>query len=283
MGQRPFDRNYKGILLRRRRTRAVIILCLVALVLFTYLGRPRLRPTVAAIVEGRELQNLIPLLTHFSGFLGPDWPIHVFHSERNVKLFSSSAWVAKQVETGGIVLHPLPNRTLDFRTDVDASRFLTSDFMWRRLLPATHVLLFQADSMVCGASQHRPEDFLQYAFVGAPIAQHIVFGGYTRSFNGGISLRHIPSILRVIEEFDWEEGPGPEDQFFSTAIALLTDPPAPRLPTEDEAAPFSVESVWYSRPMAFHQVRRWNPTRLDEVLDYCPEIHLTEAGHQFAG
>ncbi|KAJ3167384.1 hypothetical protein HDU88_002306 [Geranomyces variabilis] len=135
--------------------------------------------------------------------------------------------------------------------------------------------------MVCGASQHRPEHFLQYAFVGAPIAKPYTIPGLTRSFNGGISLRHIPSLLRAIDEFDWEASPSPEDQYFSSVIPLLSNPPAPRLPTQDEAAAFSVETVWYSRPMAFHQVRRWNPTRLDEVLDYCPEIYLTEVGHQF--
>ncbi|KAJ3149596.1 hypothetical protein HDU89_003649 [Geranomyces variabilis] len=255
--------------------------CLFAFFLLAYYKRPH--PTVAAIIEGRELPNLIPLLIQFSGFLGPDWPIHVFHSQQNAALFSSSAWVEKQVKAGGLILHPLPDHTIDFKTDVDASRFLTSDFIWKRLLPATHVLLFQADSMVCGASQHRPEDFLQYAFVGAPIAEHLVISGYTRGFNGGMSLRHIPSILRVIEEFDWEAAPDPEDQFFSTTIPLLTDPPAPKLPTDDVAAAFNVESIWYSRPMGFHQVRRWNPTRLTEVLDYCPEIYLTEEGHQFPG
>ncbi|KAJ3161105.1 hypothetical protein HDU86_007726 [Geranomyces michiganensis] len=283
MGQRDSKRHYYRTRPPRRQIRRAIVLCMLALLFVTYCFQRRRQssPTVAAIIEGRELPNLVPLLTQFSGFLGPDWPIHVFHSERNAKLFSSSAWVKKQVKIGGIVLHRLPTEKIDFKTDVDASRFLTTDFIWKRLLPATHVLLFQADSMVCGASEYRPEDYLQYAFVGAPIAPHHIVRGYTEGFNGGISLRHIPSLLRAIDEFDWEAAPNAEDQFFSTVIPLLTNPRAPPLPTLEEAATFSVETIWYDRPMAFHQVRRWNPKRLDELREYCPELQLTEFGHNF--
>ncbi|TVY17931.1 hypothetical protein LARI1_G004465, partial [Lachnellula arida] len=41
------------------------------------------------------------------------------------------------------------------------SDFLTTDWLWRDLAPAEHVLLFQTDSILCGASVRRVEDFFE--------------------------------------------------------------------------------------------------------------------------
>ncbi|KAJ3174267.1 hypothetical protein HDU88_000235 [Geranomyces variabilis] len=230
--------------------------------------------TVAAIVEGRQLNNLVPLILHFVGFLGPNWPVHVFHSARNSQNFTTSATIMKYVKSSRIVLHELPAEMIDFASPVDVSRFLTTDELWKRLLPATHVLMFQADSMVCGASASKPEDFLKYSFVGAPITYE-----YGHGFNGGLSLRHIPSLLRTVREWEYTDNDA-EDQFFSNVIPMLR-PPAPEVPQEDVAGQFSVETVWYDRPMGFHQARRWNGDRMPYIMTYCPEVALAEAGHSF--
>ncbi|KAJ3162652.1 hypothetical protein HDU86_003625 [Geranomyces michiganensis] len=190
-------------------------------------------------------------------------------------MFMTSATVMKYVATGRIVLHQLPASVIEFGSPVDVSRFLTTDVLWKMLLPATHVLMFQADSMVCAASTFSPEDFLQYSFVGAPIAIE-----YGHGFNGGISLRHIPSLLRAVDEFVYTDNDA-EDQFFSNVIPMLLGPLAPPVPTSEQARPFSVETIWFDRPMAFHQVRRWNEDRMPYIMEYCPEIALAEDGHSF--
>ncbi|KAJ3157406.1 hypothetical protein HDU86_003297 [Geranomyces michiganensis] len=259
----------------RRRSRYLqvfALLLLAALCLIVVRRHSTHAKTVAVIVEGRNLPNIIPLILHFAGFLGPCWPIHIFHSETNANLFASSGAVAGHVRTGGIVLHPLPNKTLNFTTHVEVSRFLASNVIWKSLLPATHALMFQTDSMLCSASARRPEDFLQYAFVGAPIAPE-----HGAGFNGGISLRHIPSILRVIDTFEWTTT-DPEDQWYSNNIPRLDHPRAPPMPTMQQALEFGVESVWAERPMAFHQPKRWNENRMVDIMNYCPELALAEDG-----
>ncbi|KAJ3149025.1 hypothetical protein HDU89_004027 [Geranomyces variabilis] len=266
-----------AIAARRRRTRSLQVLALLILAVLTLVVHHRVRrhrqpKTVAVIVEGRNLPNVIPLILHFAGFLGPTWPIHVLHSESNAALFASSGAIAGHVRRGGIVLHPMPTSSLNFTTHIEVSRFLATDVLWKSLLPATHALMFQTDSMLCSASAHRPEDFLQYAFIGAPIAAQ-----HGSGFNGGISIRHIPSLLRVIDTYEWTTA-DPEDQWFSNNIPRLENPRAPPMPTMQQALEFGVESVWADRPLAFHQPKRWNEYRMPQILEYCPELALAEDG-----
>ncbi|KAJ3160247.1 hypothetical protein HDU86_001085 [Geranomyces michiganensis] len=228
---------------------------------------------VAVFVEARPLRNMVPVILHFAGILGPAWPIHVYHSNENLGLLNTSAAVLGHIERGSIVLHPLPVTQHKFDSHDAVSAFLTDSWIWKSLGPAvTHALLFQADSIICSASPLRPEDFFQYAFIGAPIAPQ-----YGKGYNGGLSLRHVPTILRTIETFKWSETRMFEDQWFATFIPRL-DPPAPPLPTEEQSKYFSVETIWADKPMGYHQAKRWNSNRMSEILDWCPELTLTEAG-----
>ncbi|KAJ3157539.1 hypothetical protein HDU86_003190 [Geranomyces michiganensis] len=228
--------------------------------------------TVAVFIEARPLSNMISILLYFAGFLGPEWPIHIYHSSANVDLLKSSSAILTHVNHGRIILHPLPETT-KLETHDAISEFLTSSWIWQSLGDATHALFFQADSILCGSSPLRPDNFLGYAFVGAPIAPE-----NGKGFNGGLSLRHIPTMLRVVEKFDWTETRLYEDQWFAQKIPLLRDPPAPPLPTIEQSKYFSVETIWADKPMGYHQAKRWNARRMSEILEWCPELALAEEG-----
>ncbi|KAJ3179108.1 hypothetical protein HDU87_003064 [Geranomyces variabilis] len=228
----------------------------------------------AVFVEARPLQNMVPVILYFAGILGPTWPIHVYHSDENLGLLNSSAAILQHVERGSIVLHALPTTVHKFNSHDAVSEFLTDPWIWRSLGPAvTHALLFQADSIICGASPLRPENFFEFSFIGAPIAPQ-----YGRGYNGGLSLRHVPTILRTIETFKWAETRMFEDQWFATYIPKLVNPSAPPLPTVEQSKYFSVETIWADKPMGYHQAKRWNSARMSEILEWCPELTLTEAG-----
>ncbi|KAI8593472.1 hypothetical protein BDZ88DRAFT_404780 [Geranomyces variabilis] len=229
--------------------------------------------TVAVMVEGRPLRNLVPIILYFSGYLGPEWPIHIFHGQDNAALLRSSGPIQKRIKQGSIILHPLSSSMIDFKTHDAVSRFLTQPPLWEALLPATHALMFQADSMLCSNSALRPEDFLKYSFVGAPIAP-IHGAGY----NGGLSLRHIQTLLRTIRAHPREDGGLPEDQYFAKYIAELNHPLPPPLPTVDEAKEFASESIYQPKAMGYHQAKRWNENKMAEIMDWCPEIALAEEG-----
>ncbi|KAJ3169267.1 hypothetical protein HDU88_001064 [Geranomyces variabilis] len=233
--------------------------------------------TVGLFIEARPLPNIAAILLYFASYLGPSWPIHVFHSTENEYMLASSGALAPYIKNGGIILHPLPPGYAVFECPGDVSDSLTTEWLWSSLLPATHALLFQADSVLCANSPLRPEHFLQYSFVGAPI-DPIHGTGY----NGGLSIRHIPTMLRTLRTFEWADDVIriPEDQWFATHIPKL-DPPAPPLPTRDQARCFAVETVWADWPMGYHQAKRWNGARIDEILAWCPEVQLAEDTHAF--
>jgi hypothetical protein len=48
-----------------------------------------------------------------------------------------------------------------------------------------------------------------------------------------------------------------------------------RLPTPDQAMRFSVETMWYDKPLGYHQVASWNLDRIKEIDAWCPEHRMT--------
>jgi hypothetical protein len=146
---------------------------------------------VAAIIENRPLDRVVPLLLHFSSVLGPDWPIFLFTSQDIVSL---SAPFKRLIDERRITVRFLPP-TVDFN-----NRLLTQAWIWEQLSPAGHVLIFQSDSILCSNSPLKVDDFLQYDFVGAPIDPK-----YGEGYNGGLSLRNRSMVLDIIHHSDWRD------------------------------------------------------------------------------
>ncbi|KAI9740669.1 MAG: hypothetical protein M1818_004633 [Claussenomyces sp. TS43310] len=156
---------------------------------------------VAAIIEDRPLASLAPLLLHFSSVLGPAWPIVLFASE---DVHPDSVPFLRAVEEGRNSVRRLPP-DVHFANHQAVSEFLTLPWFWEQLAPAGHVLLFQADSILCANSDARVEDFLGYDFVGAPMdvpANPSV--GYGAGYNGGLSLRNRSMMLDIVNSFNWK-------------------------------------------------------------------------------
>lgn len=232
---------------------------------------------VAAIVETRPLDTLVPLILHFGLVLGPSWPIHIFTTQTNIP---SSLPFKKALESQKIVLRHLPSKA--FFGDHDAvSQFLTEPWIWDQLAPAEHVLFFQADSILCANAPMQVEDFLMYDFVGAPIDPNLGAPGFNAGFNGGLSLRNRSMTLDIIKATSWKEeidkSDHPddpkirfEDQWFYGKMKEI----GARLPTIETANKFSVETMWYDRPVGYHKIATWNMGRLEEIDRYCPEHRM---------
>jgi len=165
---------------------------------------------VAVMIEDRPRKNLVALILHFSSVLGPSWPIVIYTSSENLGTFSSSAALGRHLRSGIISIRILPSTVLFTNSD-SVSRFLTKPWLWENLAPATHILMFQSDSMLCANAARSVEDFFEYDFVGAPIAPHLGAG-----MNGGLSLRKRETFLRILDEWDWETDKGSrfEDRWF---------------------------------------------------------------------
>jgi hypothetical protein len=150
----------------------------------------------AVIIESRYRTNIIPLIIHFNSVLGPSWPILIYTSPESIGGFSSSAALQRYIQDGVIQIRLLPQTVL-FTNSESINEFMMSMWFWESLAPAEHIFIFQSDSMICANAARSVEDYFEYDFVGALLSR--------KGYNGGLSLRKRSSILRVLENFDWEE------------------------------------------------------------------------------
>jgi hypothetical protein len=237
----------------------------------------------AAIVETRPLDSLIPIVLHFSSVLGPEWPIHIFTSPANIGIFSDSIPFQRQVEAGQFHVRALPTDIV-LNTHASISGFFTKPWFWEAMAPAEQILLFQADSMLCSNSPQSVDDFLQYDFVGAPINGE---RGLGIGYNGGLSIRNRSLCLDIVNTYDWQDerhgdhaqgNVDYEDQWFAKKMRELPrrddGTPGANLPQTDVAMRFAVETMWFDRPLGFHQVNVWQPGKMEEIYKWCPEYKL---------
>ncbi|KAK6582859.1 hypothetical protein PZA11_005267 [Diplocarpon coronariae] len=244
----------------------------------------------AVIIETRFRTNLIPLILHFGSVLGPSWPILIYTSAESMGMFASSAALSRYIKTRIIQLRILPQETLFTNSD-SVNKFMTQPWLWESLAPVENVLIFQSDSMLCANAARSVDDFFEYDLVGAPIAE-----GRGTGYNGGLSLRKRKTILRVLENFDWEEEKQKgnenrfEDQYYYNRMNELRaeeeeagiDPKsegAINLPTMEVARTFSVETIDYPHPLGVHQVHRWLGEQMVSLDDWCPEYKLCSVDH----
>lgn len=94
----------------------------------------KLTGNVAAIIENRPIDRLVPLLVHFSSVLGPEWPIFLFTSQSVVP---TSAAFKRLIDEQRLIIRFLP-ATVDFTNRLDVSGFLTKSWLWeqRKCFPA---------------------------------------------------------------------------------------------------------------------------------------------------
>ncbi|KAH8601785.1 hypothetical protein B0O99DRAFT_680904 [Bisporella sp. PMI_857] len=242
---------------------------------------------IAVIIEDRPLPKLAPLLLHFSSVLGPAWPI-ILYTTRNQHSVPKSAPFRRAISEGRILIRHVPFG-IQFSRQQDIAEFMTLPWLWEHLAPAEHVLVFQADSIICANSALKVDDFLQYDFIGAPIDPR---SGLGQGFNGGFSLRKRTMMLDIVTRFHWLSERNQainshsenlsvnfEDQWFYKKMrelpSLPDGSPAANLPTIDMAKTFSVETLWHDSPLGFHQVERWHTDKMDKVDEWCPEHKLS--------
>jgi hypothetical protein len=127
--------------------------------------------------------------------------------------------------------------------------------------------------MICAASDLTVDDWVAkgYDWVGAPWHENVKGG------NGGLSLRHIPSIVKLLKNVTREENGGGqwEDLWLSERLENAA--------IGAEETQFSVESIWHERPLGYHirgsgklpDAKIWgNATRRRHIMEYCPEVKI---------
>ena len=237
----------------------------------------------AAILETRPLDNLIPLILHFSAVLGPKWPIHIFTSSSNRGRLQKAPAIVRLVMSGAVLLRELPKGVPDdfaFHESYKMSRFLTRDWFWEQMAPAEYVFLFNADSVLCSRADRTLDDFLGYDLVMPEL-------GEDEDLSGETSLRKRNTILKIIEKSDWKPETlgkaelgektktGSEALWFWRKLKedLESGIKNVKLPTKEVMRSFAMDKLWQDKPFGYANVRNWYE-RSEEIINWCPEYSL---------
>ncbi|RAL66806.1 hypothetical protein DID88_007589 [Monilinia fructigena] len=196
-----------------------------------------LDPTrVALLLETRPLPHLPALLAHFISVLPAPWAFRFVGSPEANSLISSSSSLSAHVKSGKLLITSLPAK-YNITSQETISATLTDPTFYKDFLaPAEWVLMFQSDSIICSASERSIEEYISadYSWVGAPWNMAVTGG------NGGLSLRHIPPILKVTEKESRKPGDPWEDRWICDRLLEL-DPK--KMPGPEVEATFSVEKI----------------------------------------
>jgi hypothetical protein len=231
------------------------------------------RTRVAMIIETRFTHHMPALLSSYINIVPPAWVVQLVGTPEAFENVKESASLKPYIKAGKLILTDLPLDKYPVAGQEALSSTLTSLTFYRDFLaPAEWLLVFQTDSCLCAASEQSLDDWVDkaYDFVGAPWNPD-VFGG-----NGGLSLRRVSSIVKALQNetrppnyFLWE------DRWLNDHLKAL---PPPAISKQ-----FSVESVWYERPIGYHlrgsgkllDGSVWlNATRRRHIFRYCPETKL---------
>ncbi|KAF7518831.1 hypothetical protein G7054_g13324 [Neopestalotiopsis clavispora] len=238
---------------------------------------PRLRyntSKVALMVEPRPLPHLVPHLLHMIAVVPPDWRFVFIGSRKSVISVGRSYATKHQQAIGKLDLMTLP-QPWDISSKEGVYRTFTDSRFYSEFLPGVEWLLkYESDSILCANSETSLNEWLDWDWAGAPRTADDRFSG-----NGGLSIRKVSTIQRVLKIQERLNDTGAEDEWFGTRLWVL---PGAKV-ASGQNGQLTVEDVYIPKPMGFH-VRDggknlpdsvWkNPNQRHEIFEYCPELSL---------
>ncbi|CAF3775767.1 unnamed protein product [Rotaria sp. Silwood1] len=220
-------------------------------------------PCIAVLVEFRTVDHIVAIVHNINHHIPSTWPIQIFHGKDN-EAFIKNSTLASLIISGKIFLTYM-NETYDRgRTN----QLLTDPKFWQRIR-GEKILLFQIDSAMCSNSPHKITDFLQYDYIGAPWdLSFFTFDRQYRVGNGGFSLRSRSKILALLALIPYDSKI-PEDVWYAQNLHRVNG----SIPSIEIAKTFSVESMYYVRPLGVHRFP-WNCQFRADLAKTCPESML---------
>ncbi|KAF3913180.1 hypothetical protein AA313_de0205222 [Arthrobotrys entomopaga] len=198
-----------------------------------------------------------------------------FGTPESVQHVNRSRIVRAHVTDGKLDVAQLPEG-MDMAGQEATSQTFTNLTFYRDVLaPAEFLLVFQTDAMLCANSQQNLDDWLDFDWVGASWKLSDRFGG-----NGGLSLRRVSKIIRVLENQVRLKFSEPEDVWLTSRMGLV---PGNKMANSTEQLRFSAEMLYSKHPMGFHTggSGKWlhpqvwgKPELREEMWEYCPEIKM---------
>lgn len=154
------------------------------------------------------------------------------------------------------------------------NRYMIDPNFWQQKVMGENILLFQTDSVLCGHSKLKIDDFMKYDYVGAPWVSPISCPGNIAANsrvsvgNGGLSFRKRSKLVKALKTLNLEN-PGNEDIIISCLGArgdLITPP-------FELARSFSVETVFHEAPFGVHKPWPYQgKNEMQALTKTCPEV-----------
>ncbi|KAI1333695.1 hypothetical protein F5Y15DRAFT_337665 [Xylariaceae sp. FL0016] len=244
-------------------------------------GRPEEDPRerynaskVALMIEPRPVPHLVPQILHMISVVPPDWRFLFIGSNKSVVTVGRAYATKHQQAIGKLDLMVLP-QPWEIDTKESVHRLLTDMRFYDEFLPGVEWMLkYEFDSILCANSKTSLNDWLHWDWAGAPRTPGDRFSG-----NGGLSLRRVSAIRRVLNFQERYNDTSPEDEWFGTRVWVL---PGARVASGMEGQ-LAVEDTYIPDSMGFH-VRDGGARMADavwqsrdqrrEIFDYCPELSL---------
>lgn len=253
---------------------------------------------VAVIMEEDPfaIHNFAAVVTHFRATLTPEWEM-VILTRKGWKI-PQSRQLRNLLASGRVKVRFLPEAHNHFPNHPSVSIFLTDPWLWEQFDTVNRMLMFQPDSMVCANANSTIDDFLEWDYIGAPMDPvwvDSIRGGEGHEphpnaigFNGGLCLRN-PRIFRdIARKFKFTDDLNAaedifkmpnfmkfEDHWFMRKFEENPDMvPNLKIPNYDIAGTFSVETLYFEKPLGFHQPHRWQPGHYADIVEWCPEVGM---------
>ncbi|CAF3698472.1 unnamed protein product [Rotaria sordida] len=220
-------------------------------------------PYIAVLVEFRTVDHIIAIVHNVNHHIPSTWPIQIFHGKDNEDFIKNST-LAPLIASGKIFLTFMDQVYDRARTN----QLLTNPIFWQ-CVRGEKILFFQIDSVMCSNSPHKITDFLQYDYIGAPWdLSFFSFNKQYRVGNGGFSLRSRSKILALLALISYDSRI-PEDVWYAQNLHRVNG----SIPSIEIAKTFSVESMYYARPLGVHRFP-WNCRFRADLANTCPESML---------
>ena len=128
----------------------------------------------AVMVEVRENSRNIMVLSNFRSVLPSQWVVHFWHGPTNSEAVRAAPRMASAIATGSLILrrvtvNGVPATAASF-TLSNYQKLLSSVDFWSSF-SRQHLLLFEADSVLCPSPSVPLSAFANTSFVGAPWSQ----------------------------------------------------------------------------------------------------------------
>ncbi|KFY55898.1 hypothetical protein V497_06652 [Pseudogymnoascus sp. VKM F-4516 (FW-969)] len=230
---------------------------------------------IALLIEGRARPHLVPQILHMISVVPPEWRFLFIGTNKSVAAVGRSFAIKHQQAAGKLDLMVVP-KPWEIKDKEHVWRMLTDKHFYTDLLPGVEWLMkYESDSIMCSNSKDSLNDWLRYDWAAAPRSDTDTFAG-----NGGLSIRRIAAIKRVLDFQSRDDDSDPEDQWFGKRISAMPDF---KVASGLDAKHFSVEEVYREAPMGYHlrdgeghlPVGVWkNHDQRARILKYCPEVSI---------